>query len=80
MQYPDEEPRYLKGMCLISRSPVIHPGDGGSSLPLCTVQAADERIVQRVYAIGSPPEDLLCLFGHLRNVVVFPTTGKCDLS
>ncbi|KAG6376279.1 RNA dependent RNA polymerase-domain-containing protein [Boletus reticuloceps] len=55
----DEKPRYIQGMCLISRSPVIHPGD-----------------VQRVYAIGPPPEDLLCLFGQLRNVVVFPTTGK----
>jgi len=63
VQYPgEEEPRYLQGMCLISRSPVIHPGD-----------------VQRVYAIGPPPEDLLSLFGHLRNVVVFPTTGSWSL-
>ncbi|KAG8217645.1 RNA dependent RNA polymerase-domain-containing protein [Butyriboletus roseoflavus] len=63
VQHPDdEEPHYLQGMCLISRSPVIHPGD-----------------VQRVYAIGRPPEDLICLFGHLRNVVVFPTTGSWSL-
>ena len=24
----DEEPMYMKGSCVISRSPVIHPGDG----------------------------------------------------
>ncbi|KAI0318922.1 RdRP-domain-containing protein [Amylostereum chailletii] len=27
IQKPNEDPRYLKGMCVISRSPVIHPGD-----------------------------------------------------
>ncbi|KIJ69127.1 hypothetical protein HYDPIDRAFT_23984 [Hydnomerulius pinastri MD-312] len=58
----EEEPTYLKGMCLISRSPVIHPGD-----------------VQRVYAIGPPPEDQLCLFSHLKNVVVFSSTGTWSL-
>lgn len=31
--------------------------------------------VQRVYAIGKPPEDQLCLFAHLKNVVVFSATG-----
>jgi len=41
---------------------------------------ADGRIVQRVYAIGPPPKDRVCLFGHLKNVVVFPTTGECDLN
>lgn len=40
---------------------------------------SDEQIVQRVYAIGPPPEDTLCLFSQLRNVIVFPTTGKRDL-
>ena len=24
----DPEPRYLEGPCLISRNPVVHPGDG----------------------------------------------------
>ncbi|KAJ7578483.1 calcium:hydrogen antiporter [Mycena floridula] len=28
--------------------------------------------VQRVYAIGKPPADQLCLFAHLKNVVVLP--------
>lgn len=36
--------------------------------------------MQRVYALGPPPEDRICLFGHLKNVVVFSATGKCDLS
>ncbi|KAF9246394.1 RNA dependent RNA polymerase-domain-containing protein [Melanogaster broomeanus] len=58
----EEEPTYLKGMCLISRSPVIHPGD-----------------VQRVYAIGKPPEDQVCLFAHMKNVVVFSSTGTWSL-
>ncbi|KAF9227760.1 RdRP-domain-containing protein [Gyrodon lividus] len=58
----DEKPKHLKGMCLISRSPVIHPGD-----------------VQRVYAIGKPPQDQACLFAHLKNVVVFSSTGTCSL-
>ncbi|KAF8123146.1 RNA dependent RNA polymerase-domain-containing protein [Boletus edulis] len=58
----DEKPRYLHGMCLIYRNPVMHPGD-----------------VQRVYAIGPPPKDRVCLFGHLKNVVVFPTTGTWSL-
>ncbi|KAL4067761.1 RNA dependent RNA polymerase-domain-containing protein [Scleroderma citrinum] len=62
IQNPGEEPKWIKGMCLISRSPVIHPGD-----------------VQRVYAIGKPPGDQLCLFAHLRNVVVFATTGTQSL-
>ncbi|KAH7883307.1 RNA dependent RNA polymerase-domain-containing protein [Phlebopus sp. FC_14] len=59
----DKEPQYLQGMCLISRSPVIHPGD-----------------VQRVYAIGKPPEGQLCLFSHLKNVVVFPSVGTKSLA
>ncbi|KAF9236238.1 RNA dependent RNA polymerase-domain-containing protein [Melanogaster broomeanus] len=58
----DEEPTYMKGMCQISRSPVIHPGD-----------------VQRVYAIGKPPEGKVCLFSHLKNVVVFASTGTWSL-
>lgn len=31
----DPEPRYLKGPCLISRNPVVHPGDGRCYL-FCT--------------------------------------------
>jgi len=32
--------------------------------------------VQRVYAIGKPPEDKLCSFRNLKNVVVLPSVGK----
>jgi RNA-dependent RNA polymerase len=31
--------------------------------------------VQRVYAVGEPPEDKLCFFRGLKNVVVLPATG-----
>jgi hypothetical protein len=31
--------------------------------------------VQRVRCIGKPPEDKLCLFSHLVNVVVLPSVG-----
>jgi len=31
--------------------------------------------VQRVRAIGKPPDDKLCLFSHLVNVVVLPSVG-----
>ncbi|KAG1792180.1 RNA dependent RNA polymerase-domain-containing protein [Suillus plorans] len=58
----DSEPTWLHGPCMISRSPVIHPGD-----------------VQQSYAIGKPPSDKLCLFGHLKNVVVFASTGATCL-
>ncbi|KAF8912009.1 RdRP-domain-containing protein [Gymnopilus junonius] len=32
--------------------------------------------VQRVRAIGKPPEGMLCLFSHLKNVVVMSSRGK----
>ncbi|KAI0253582.1 RNA dependent RNA polymerase-domain-containing protein [Lactifluus subvellereus] len=54
----EKEPIYFKGQCLISRSPVIHPGD-----------------VQRVYAVGKPPDDKICFFRGLKNVVVLPAIG-----
>ncbi|KAG2750605.1 RdRP-domain-containing protein [Suillus brevipes Sb2] len=59
----DSEPTWLHGPCMVSRSPVIHPGD-----------------VQQSYAIGKPPSDKLCLFGHLKNVVVFASTGATCLA
>ncbi|KAG5645067.1 hypothetical protein DXG03_007157 [Asterophora parasitica] len=31
--------------------------------------------VQRVRAIGKPPAGMLCLFGHMKNVVVLPSVG-----
>jgi hypothetical protein len=37
---------------------------------------AEPISVQRVYAIGKPPANMMCLFAHLKNVVVVPTVGK----
>ena len=33
--------------------------------------------VQRVYAVGEPPEGKLCFFRGLKNVVVLPAVGAC---
>ncbi|EIN07212.1 RdRP-domain-containing protein [Punctularia strigosozonata HHB-11173 SS5] len=64
VQGPDDvEPKWLKGNCVIWRSPVVHPGD-----------------IQRVYAIGKPPEDQLCFFSRLKNVVVLPSVGERSLA
>ena len=75
----DSEPTWLEGSVSISRSPVAHPGDGRPiALP---VYDLDHRYVkflptvQRVRAIGKPPADKLCLFSHLKNVVVLPSVG-----
>lgn len=56
----DMEPTWIRGPCVIYRSPVIHPGD-----------------VQCVEAIGKAPQN--CLFGTLKNVVVFPAQGTRSL-
>jgi hypothetical protein len=34
--------------------------------------------VQRVYAVGEPPEDKICFFRGLKNVVVLPAVGACQ--
>ncbi|KAL1744025.1 RNA dependent RNA polymerase-domain-containing protein [Schizophyllum fasciatum] len=57
-----DEPTWLEGNCVITRSPVTNPGD-----------------VQRVYAIGKPPEGMLCSFGTLKNLVVLPSVGDRSL-
>ncbi|TFK34873.1 RNA dependent RNA polymerase-domain-containing protein [Crucibulum laeve] len=63
IHHEGEEPFYLQGSCMITRSPVTHPGD-----------------IQRVRAIGKPPSDKLCLFSHIKNVVVLPSVGKRSLA
>jgi RNA-dependent RNA polymerase len=71
-----EQPIYLKGTCVISRSPVIHPGDGTYMSMTLPIQAALISLaVQRVYAVGKPPEDKICFFRGLKNVVVLPAVG-----
>lgn len=32
-------------------------------------------VVQRVYAVGKPPDDKICFFSNLKNVVVLPAIG-----
>lgn len=34
-------------------------------------------VVQRVFAIGKPPDGKLCFFRGLKNVVVLPAQGGC---
>ncbi|KZT27322.1 RdRP-domain-containing protein [Neolentinus lepideus HHB14362 ss-1] len=60
----DEQPTWIKGNVIIWRSPVVHPGDA----------------VQNVWAIGKPPEDQLCLFRNLVNVVVMPSQGSRSMA
>ncbi|KAH0583595.1 hypothetical protein H2248_009216 [Termitomyces sp. 'cryptogamus'] len=36
--------------------------------------------VQKVYAIGKPPENMFCAFEHLKNVVVLPSVGIRSLA
>lgn len=72
----DDPPVYLRGTCVISRSPVIHPGDGAYiGLISPTRVALMSSTVQRVFAVGEPPEDKLCFFSKLKNVVVLPAIG-----
>jgi RNA-dependent RNA polymerase len=69
-------PTYLKGVCIISRSPVIHPGDGTyKGVSFSDIGNLIGSSVQRVYAIGEPPKDQLCFFRDLKNVVVLPAVG-----
>jgi RNA-dependent RNA polymerase len=75
IQKPNQtEPTWLSGNASISRSPVVHPGDG-MALILRGRHINLHLTVQRVRAIGKPPEDKLCLFRNLINVVVLPSVG-----
>jgi RNA-dependent RNA polymerase len=75
----NEPPKYFKGTCVISRSPVIHPGDGTYICMLTPIQVILISLtVQRVYAVGEPPEDNICFFRGLKNVVVLPAVGACQ--
>lgn len=72
----DKDPIYLKGTCVLSRSPVIHPGDGVYiRVLLLTPRSLTFILVQRVNAVGKPPDDKICFFRGLKNVVVLPAVG-----
>lgn len=47
-----------------------------SELPECSPFSVDICAVQRVTAIGKPPEGKICSFAGLKNVVVFASKGK----
>jgi len=72
----DTEPVYLEGPCLISRSLALHPGDGklGVTFSLLSTMPIPCS-VQQVYAVGKPPEDKICFFRDLKNVVVLAAVG-----
>lgn len=71
------DPREL-GSVVISRSPVVHPGDSECApfRTVCLHVFVDSNIVQRVYAVGKPPPNKLCFFRNLKNVVVLPSVGE----
>ena len=76
VQSPNEtEPTWLTGNASISRSPVVHPGDGMPLILGGYEYGLTSHSVQRVRAIGKPPDDKLCLFRNLVNVVVLPSVG-----
>ena len=56
---------------------MIHPGDGTyiDVLPSSTQPRLIVPTVQRVYAVGEPPQDKICFFRGLKNVVVLPAVG-----
>lgn len=55
---------------------MIHPGDGVYiRVPLLTLRSLTFILVQRVNAVGKPPDDKICFFRGLKNVVVLPAVG-----
>jgi hypothetical protein len=75
----NEPPKYFKGTCVISRNSAIYPGDGTYICMLTPIQVILIGLtVQRVYTVGEPPEDNICFFHSLENVVVLPAVGACQ--
>lgn len=61
---------------MVTRSPVAHIGDGTRIYN--SKWDGDLRcasLVQRVRAIGRPPQGMLCLFAHMKNVLVMSSQG-----
>ncbi|KAK7034082.1 hypothetical protein VNI00_012513 [Paramarasmius palmivorus] len=42
------------------------------------VLSSIQEMYKPVHAIGKPPADKLCLFAHMKNVVVLPSVGQLD--
>lgn len=83
IQEKDGTKKYLDGPCIISRSPTVHPGDGTWKNSPVNHSIHFSFSVQRVYAIGKPPQlddpDILCHFRNIVNKVVFPSKGTRSL-
>src|SRR5882724_6613934 len=74
-----EEPKFLEGPVMISRSPTVHPGDvqmvSFSAPPVILAKLTTLR--NEVFAIGRPPDDSIFELNPLPNIVVFPCEGQC---
>ncbi|KAF5373803.1 hypothetical protein D9758_000837 [Tetrapyrgos nigripes] len=64
----------------VQKSPDDEPEWLEGSCTISRSPVAHPGDVQRVHAIGKPPQNMMCLFGHLKNVVVLPTVGKRSLA
>jgi len=43
--------------------------------PTVNIENAYSHVVQQVFAVGKPPDDKVCFFRGLKNVVVLPAVG-----
>ena len=43
--------------------------------PAVNIENTYTLLVQQVYAVGEPPDDKVCFFRGLKNVVVLPAIG-----
>jgi hypothetical protein len=43
--------------------------------PAINIENTHNHLVQRVFAVGKPPDDKVCFFRGLKNVVVLPAIG-----
>ncbi|KAF9469267.1 RNA dependent RNA polymerase-domain-containing protein [Collybia nuda] len=64
----------------VQRSPDLEPVWLEGSCSISRSPVAHPGDVQRVRAIGKPPEGMMCLFAHMKNCVVFPSVGDRSLA
>ena len=75
---PNGEEQYLRGHCIVSRNPTVHPGDGMTCFGkhLCVWSTdLNTPAVQLLRAVGKPPADRPCFFRNIKNCLVFPCKG-----
>ena len=54
---------------------MIHPGDSAYTRSRSVLASLIVVVVQIVHAVGKPPDDKICFFSKLKNVVVLPAVG-----